>query len=258
MITSFNLFTSVAWIVAGVISAIISTLFLLKNPKRRLNQLFSTGFVFWSISLFFNGLNFAVAYRSLFTANICRDLAVVTGIFSAIFLFISAIGIYFGAEKLHWSLYVISLGIAVVLSVFGSLNDWVIVDGLGGYKTTDNLLGKTCVQLIPAVFVIIGAVLLVMTYFILKNKNAKKRIGYFIVGFSTIIIGLLMFLIDSLVDISPFIFPTLAILTWLAGPILMLAGFYVKVDVSLKYTPTAEISSLESKTLDPKQLERPS
>ncbi|HUT81467.1 MAG TPA: hypothetical protein VMZ29_09730 [Candidatus Bathyarchaeia archaeon] len=258
MVTSFNLFTSVAWIVAGVISAIISILFLLKNPKKRLNQLFSTGFVFWSISLFFNGLNFAVAYRSLFAANICRDLAIFTGIFSAIFLFISAIGIYFGAEKLHWSLYIISLAVATVLSVFGSLNDWVVVDGLGGYKTTDNLFGKTCVQLIPAVFVIVGAILLVMTYFTLKNKSAKKRIGYFIIGFSTIIIGLLMFLIDSLVNISPYIFPTLAILTWVTGPILMLAGFYVKVDVSLKYLPAPDISTLESKTLDPKQIERPS
>ncbi|MCG3253627.1 MAG: hypothetical protein KAX09_07245 [Candidatus Heimdallarchaeota archaeon] len=259
MVTTFNLFTSIAWIVAGIISAIISVLFLIKNPKKRLNQLFSSGFISWSLSLLFNGINFAVAYRSLAAANIFRDLGVATGILSAAILLISAIGIYFGAESLHWILYVVLGLISVTCIAIGVLNDWVIVDGFGGYKTTDNLLGKTFVQIIPAVFVITGAILLTITYFTLKNKAAKKRIGYFTIGFSTIILGLFMFLIDSFVSISPYLFPSLAIITWLAGPLLMLAGFYLKVETGSQMHSEQRTGLYKTETLDPKhKIEKPS
>ena len=149
MITAFNLFTSISWILAGVISAIISALFYMKNPKKRLNQLFSSGFMFWSLSLIFNGLSFSIAYSSLLAANISRDFCVITGILSAITLFVAAIGIYFGVESLHWFLYLFSLIIAIVLMGIGTVNDWIIVDDLGGYKTTDNLIGKMCIQILP-------------------------------------------------------------------------------------------------------------
>lgn len=259
LVTTFNLFTSIAWIVAGIISAIISVLFLIKNPKKRLNQLFSSGFISWSLSLLFNGINFTLAYRSLAAANIFRDLGVATGVLSAALLLLSAIGIYFGAESLHWILYVV-LGLISVTSItIGVLNDWVVIDGLGGFKTTDNLLGKSFVQIIPAVFVISGAILLTITYFTLKNRAAKKRIGYFTIGFSTIILGLFMFLVDSFVNISSYLFPSLAIITWLAGPVLMLAGFYVKVETSSQMHSEQRTSLHKTETLDPKhKIERPS
>jgi len=251
LITTFNLFTSIAWVSAGIISIALSLSFLLKNPRKRLNQLFSLGFICWSLSLFFNGLNFAVAYRSLLAANVLRDICVATGIFSAFFLFIATVGIYFGAEAIHWSLYVISCLLAIGMITLGVLNDWVIEDELGGYKTTDNLLGKSFVQLIPAAFVIFGAILLVITYFKLENQQAKKRIGYFIIGFSTIILGLLLFLIDSFISFSPYLFPSLAIVTWVSGPLLMLVGFYVKVDAPR--LPAKTLGALTNpKTLDPK------
>jgi len=259
LVTTFNLFTSIAWIIAGITSAIISVLFLAKNPKKRLNQLFSSGFISWSLSLLFNGINFAVAYRSLTIANIFRDLGVATGILSAAILLLSAIGIYFGAESLHWILYIVLGLLSVTLISVGVLNDWVVVDGFGGFKTTDNLLGKSFVQIIPSIFVISGAILLIITYFKLENKTAKKRIGYFTVGFSTIILGLLMFLVDSFVNTSPYLFPTLAIITWLTGPILMLAGFYIKIETSSQMHSEQRTGLHKSKTLDPKhKIERPS
>lgn len=262
MITTFNLFNAIAWIVAGFISAVISILFLIKNPKKKLNQLFSAGFLFWSFSLLFNGINFLVAYRSLFVANIFRDLCIVTGILCALTLFIASLGIYYGAEKVNWILTTILTILGIVLSVFGALNDWVTEDGFGGYKTTDNWFGKTCVQIIPAIFVIAGLVLLVLTYFTLQNKAAKKRIGFFTLGFSTIVLGLLMFVFDAIVDVSPYIFLTLAIASWVAGPILILIGFYVTPTTSAQPVMVEYVGTTDSKTLDSKQqqqkLERPS
>lgn len=260
MVTSYNLFTSVSWIITGVISAILSSLFLAKNPKKRLNQLFSAGFIAWSLSMVFNGIVFAVAYRSLTAANILRDFTVVFGILSAFILFAAAYGIYFGAESLNWILYISSFIIAGVLSGFGAVNDWVTLDGLGGFKTTDNLIGKICTQIITAVFVVAANVLLILTYRSSKNPQAKKRVGFFVIGYSTIIIGLLMFVIDSFIQISPYVFPTFALIAWVMGPILMLIGFYVKAE-SDSPTLAKEAALSESQLLKTKQeqkIERPS
>lgn len=262
MVTTFNLFTSVSWIITGLISAVLSTLFLGKNPKKRLNQLFSAGFIAWSLSMVFNGIVFAIAYRSLTAANVFRDLTVVFGVLSAFILFAAAYGIYFGAESLNWLLYISLIVIAGVLSGFGAVNDWVTLDGLGGFKTTDNLVGKICTQIITAVFVVAANVLLILTYRSSKNPQAKKRVGYFVIGYSTIIIGLLMFVIDSFIQISPYVFPTFALIAWVMGPILMLIGFYVKAQ-SDSPTLAKEAAMSESQLLKTKQektqkIERPS
>ncbi len=263
MITTFNLFTSVSWIITGFISAILSTLFLLKNPKKRLNQLFSTGFICWSLSMSFNGIVFAVAQKSLTIANIFRDLSVIFGILSGFVLFAAAYGIYFGAESLNWILYASVIVIAGVLSGFGAANDWVTQDGLGGFKTTDNLIGKICTQIITAVFVIFANILLILTYRSSTNPTAKRRVGYFVIGYSTIIIGLLMFVIDSFIEISPYVFPTFALITWVMGPILMLIGFYVKAESDTSsLTKNDLVKQDESQLLKSKQeqqkTERPS
>lgn len=260
MVTTFNLFTSVSWILTGLISAVLSTLFLGKNPKKRLNQLFSAGFIAWSLSMVFNGIVFAVAYRSLTAANIFRDLTVIFGILSAFILFAAAYGIYFGAESLNWLLYISLIVIAGVLAGFGAVNDWVTLDGLGGFKTTDNLVGKICTQIITAVFVVAANILLILTYRSSKNPQAKKRVGYFVIGYSTIIVGLLMFVIDSFIQISPYVFPTFALIAWVMGPILMLIGFYVKAE-SDSPTLAKEAAMSESQLLKTKQeqkIERPS
>jgi len=252
MVTTYNLFTSVSWIITGLISAVLSTLFLGKNPKKRLNQLFCAGFIAWSLSMVFNGIVFAVAYRSLTAANVFRDLTVVFGILSAFILFAAAYGIYFGAESLNWLLYISLIVIAGVLSGFGAVNDWVTLDGLGGFKTTDNLVGKICTQIITAVFVIAANILLLLTYRSSKNPQAKKRVGYFVIGYSTIIVGLLMFVIDSFIQISPYVFPTFALIAWVMGPILMLIGFYVKAQ-SDSPTLAKEAAMSESQLLKTKQ-----
>ncbi|MHA1124424.1 MAG: hypothetical protein ACTSO7_01535 [Candidatus Heimdallarchaeota archaeon] len=261
MATAFNLFTSVSWIITGVVSAVLSTLFLRKNPRKRLNQLFSAGFISWSISMLFNGVNFAIVYRSLTIANIFRDLSVVFGIFSAFALTAAAIGIYFGAESVNLIVILILIAIAGTLSGLGAANDWVTADGLGGFKTTDNLIGKICIQIIATVFVIAANVLLILTYRSSENPQAKKRIGYFIIGYSTILIGQLMFLIDNFVSISPYVFPVLALITWVTGPILMLVGFYVKADSHTPSLPKDGSVTNESQLLTTQKeqnIERPS
>jgi hypothetical protein len=235
MATTFNLFTSISWIITGVVSAVLSSLFLSKNPKKILNQLFSAGFIFWSLSMLFNGITFAVAYQSLAMADFFRDLSVIFGILSGLSLFLAAYGIYFGPTSLNWIILAIFILIAAALSTGGIMNDWVTLDGLGGFKTTDNIIGKICTQIITAVFVITADILLILTFRSSKNKQAKRRVGYFVIGYSTIIFGLLLFVIDTFINISPYIFPVFALFTWVMGPILMLIGFYTKADADSSF-----------------------
>lgn len=260
--TSFNIFTSASWIITGFTSAILSIIFLAKNPRRRLNQLFSAGFLLWSLSMLCNGIVFTVAYRSLIAANIFRDLCVVFAAFSGVMLFIAAYGVYFGANSVNWIILVIFLVIAALQAGFGAPNDWVTIDGLGGFKTTDNLLGKILVQIVSAIFIVISDIFLFLTYRSTKIARAKQRVGYFWIGVSTIIIGLLFMVIDTFININPYIFPSLTQLAWITGPILVLIGFYVKTDEtdtpSLPKDGYLRTESQLVKSDQEKKLERPS
>ena len=260
MMTSFNLFTSASWITTGVVSAILSVVFLLKNPKKRLNQLFSAGFLLWSLSMLSNGIVFAVAYESLTVANIFRDFCVVLAAFAGVVIFIAAYGVYFGASSVNWIVLLIFIVIAAVQAGLGVPNDWVAVDGLGGFKTTDNLLGKISIQIISAIFIVIADIFLILTYRSTKIPQAKKRVGYFLMGITTLILGLLVMVIDTYVNISPYFFPSITQLFWIAGPILILVGFYVKADSETPSLPKDGLTKQnESQLLNSEQnIERPS
>ncbi|MEA2070750.1 MAG: hypothetical protein U9O98_05605 [Asgard group archaeon] len=159
-------------------------------------------------------------------------MSVVFGIVGFFCLFLAAFGIYYGPNVLTWVTYVTVGVVAITLSIVGLLNDWVTHDLMGGFKTTDNIYGKLATQIIPAIFVIVSNILLILTYRSTKLPNAKKRIGYFTLGYSTIILGLLFFVIDTFLSVSPYIFPILALCTWVLGPFLVLFGFYTKPDTT--------------------------
>ncbi|NHJ41287.1 MAG: hypothetical protein FK731_14740 [Asgard group archaeon] len=237
MVTTFNLFTTISWVITGLLSTILSIMFLEKNPKKRLNQLFFAGLINWSISIILNGIVFTVAYKSLITANIIRDISLVLFVLGVFILFIAAYGIYFGVESINWILFVISFVIAGLIIGFGIANDWVTIDGFGGFKTTDNIIGKICIQILSVLVIVISDIIIFLTYRSSKNPQAKKRVGYFVIGYTTIIFGFVIFLIDGIIDsfisFPPYVFPPLALVTWVIAPILMLIGFNVRSDIQL-------------------------
>jgi hypothetical protein len=209
-------------------------MFLKKNPKRRLNQLFFIGLLSWSSSIILNGICFTIAYKSLTAANIIRDISLAIYVIGVFILFIAAYGIYFGVESLNWILFVISFVIAGFIIGFGIANDWVTTDGLGGFKTTDNIIGKICMQILSVLVIVVSDIIIILTYRSSKIPQAKRRVGYFVIGYSTIIFGFILFLVDGIIDsiitFPPYIFPTLALLTWVIAPILMLIGFNIKTE----------------------------
>ena len=231
IITSFNLFNALSWATTGVISAGISIAIFTKNPKKRLNQLFALGFFLWSLSMLFNGLVFVIAYHSITAANVLRSFCTVCAGFSAVILFLTAYGLYFGPGSLNKIALTIFGVLTLAFSLVGAFNDWVAEDGLGGYKTTDNALGKVCVQVIPLLFTVASIVLLVLTLRTLESGLARKRIGLYILGYLMSIIGVLVFVVDSFIDINQMILPAISQAIWVAGPVIMLISFYLKTDV---------------------------
>jgi hypothetical protein len=248
----------------GLLAMVLGIMFLEKNPKKRLNQLFSAGIMSWSLSIMFNGFVFAIAYKSLIAANIIRDICLVFFVLGAFILFTAAYGIYFGVESLNWIIYLIVFSIAGLVMGFGIANDWVTSDGLGGYKTTDNIIGKICIQIINVLVIVVSNIIIYLTYRSSKNPQAKKRVGYFVIGYATIIFGYVLFLIDgiisSFIDFTPYIFPPLALTVWIIAPLLLLVGFNVKTETK----PTNITDNLinESQLLKAKneqqKIERPS
>ncbi|NHK30717.1 MAG: hypothetical protein FK730_05155 [Asgard group archaeon] len=249
MVTTFNLFTTISWVITGLLSTVLSFMFLKKNPKRRLNQLFFAGLISWSSSIILNGLCFTIAYKSLVAANIIRDISLAIFVLGVFILFIAAFGIYFGVESLNWILFVVSFIIAGFIIGFGIANDWVTIDGLGGFKTTDNIIGKICMQILSVLVIVISDIIIILTYRSSKNPQAKKRVGYFVIGYSTIIFGFILFLVDGIIDsfitFPPYIFPPLALITWVVAPILMLVGFNIKTD---SQTSTHAIRSIKNES----------
>ncbi|MBD3189916.1 MAG: hypothetical protein GF308_04705 [Candidatus Heimdallarchaeota archaeon] len=262
MITAFNLFNALSYIISGVVEASISVVVFTKNSNKRLNQLFSGGFFLFAIGLIFNGLTFAVAHRSLFAANILRDVSTSLGIIGMVLFFLAAYGIYFGAASLNFPALLIFGLIAVSLAVVNGFNDWVQEDGAGGYMTTDSTLGKVFGQVVPLLFVVAAVVLLFLTRRKLESPLARKRISAYALGSSTMLIGSMIFVLDKYIPMNPIILPIIAQFTWVAGPAIMLASFYLKVkpqpthpikDGEQKETETEEI--VEVKLVEPPPIE---
>jgi hypothetical protein len=112
--------------------------------------------------------------------------------------------------------------------------------------------------------ILISDVIIFLTYRSSKNPRAKKRVGFFVIGYTTIIFGYALFLIDGILDsfitLTPYLFPSLVLVVWLAAPILMLVGFNVKTET--ESTSFANKLKTESQLLKAKheqqKSERPS
>ena len=67
----------------------------------------------------------------------------------------------------------------------------------------------------------------------------------------------------SFIEISPYVFPTFALITWVMGPILMLIGFYVKAETDAPSTIKTNLDQYDEAQLlkskqEQKKTERPS
>lgn len=229
---------NIANVVAGFVALIVGVLILRKDARSTLNLLFFYSLSAWGISLILNGLNFLYKHPTT-GANVIRDFVSGAGSIASFFIFATAFSMYKGEHYLKkWYVNFPLIILMVVNTTIGAIYDKVVYDSddgvtdLGlGVKTTQELWVMIFLYLIPTILIVLAIIYFAKTRKEVEDPLIKKRILFFILGFTFIIFGVLIFaisgVIEQLIFGTPweFIFWIFAELCWITGPILMLIGF---------------------------------
>jgi hypothetical protein len=128
---------------------------------------------------------------------------------------------------------------SIINTLLGAVFDRVVFDsddgitneGLGVKTTQDNLWVLIFLYLIPLIMIILANIYFIRTRREVKDPIIKKRILFFILGFSFIVLGVVIFALNGIVDEFwtigswEIIFWVFGSLLWVIGPILQLIGF---------------------------------
>jgi len=236
----FNNLINYVSLISGFIALVVSFFILAKDIRSTLNLLFFISLLFWSLMLLFNAFTFIFKHPTV-GANISRDCVTSFGSLSAFLIFITAFGMYKGEHYLKKWYFIFPTSIAMFINTFiSSYFDCVVYDSPDG--VTDNLIGiKTTQAAWVKIFlygVTIIMIILAIIYFTLTRRDVseliiKKRIIYFIIGFTLIICGLLIYGTSGLIEqmssefqgTFEYIAWISAAMCWSVAPILMFVGF---------------------------------
>ncbi len=241
-------------VIAGAVAITVGILILIKDVRATLNLLFFYSLAAWGLSLVFNGLNFL--YKHPVTgANVIRDFVSGGGSVGAFLIFATAFSMYKGEHYLKkWYVNLPLIVVMIANTLIGAIFDKVVYDSdddltdLGtGIKTTqDYTWAMIFLYLIPVIMIIFAIIYFARTRREVEDPIVKKRILFFILGFTFMVLGVLVFLLNGIVDeIRPespweIVFWVLATMLWIAGPIIQLIGFNLgKISPNGKEEPTS-------------------
>ncbi len=227
-------------VIAGIVAIGVGIGILQKDVRATLNLLFFYSLNAWGLSLVLNGLNFLYKHP-LIGANLIRDVVTGTGSIASFLIFATAFSMFKGEHYLKkWYINFPLIIIAFSNTIVGAVFDHVVYDSddgvtdLGtGIKTTQEPWVMIFLYLIPVIMIILAIVYFMKTRKEVDDSLIKRRILYFILGFTFIIIGVFIFgisgIIEQLIMNTPweFIFWIFAELFWVTAPILMFIGFSI-------------------------------
>lgn len=230
--------TNFAFLIGGIAAIIVSILIFSKDIRAPLNILFASSQFFWGISLLFNALTFVFTSVDQNAVHYFRDISTSSGCVGAFLVFLTAFTMYKGLHYLKKWYFIIPIAIVCIVDVFvGAIFDHVVADDpvVGGIKTTQAPWVMIFIYGIPVVMIILANIYFLLTKREVDEKIVKKRITLFVIGFSLVVLGVLIY---ALYGIAEQIFdlesPTLEFISWIfaslswgAAPILMLIGFYI-------------------------------
>ncbi|MFW9924957.1 MAG: hypothetical protein ACFFDW_16900 [Candidatus Thorarchaeota archaeon] len=254
----FNDPTIYSYLVGGAIAIIVSVIIILKERKVVLNILFGSTLLFWGISLLTNALTFLFKDATGVGVQIVRDIATSSGSIGAFLLFATSLAMYRGVHYLKkWYFLIPWIIIMGVNTIIGSVFDYVVDDIDTGYgvKTTQEPWVLIFLYLMPLIMISISEIYLGLTRKVVKEKIIKTRIRLFMWGFLFIIIGIVDYIIFSLIEnLTNYLLPNIeyaswiiASIFWAAAPILMLIGFFIgKVKVIWPQTEKHDTPEKES------------
>lgn len=235
----FNNPINYANIIAGTIAAVVGLLIFLKNKREVLNQFFFASLFAWGISFVFNALTFVYTDYEKFGAQILRDFATGAGSVAAFLLFMSALVLLKGPHFLSkWYVMIPIVAVMMANTIVGCLYDHVVFDDeIGiGVKTTQEPWVMIFIYVIPMLMISSAVGIFIKIRFESTDILVKRRILFFILGFTFIVIGSLTYAIGGIIEqfigsLNVYIEYAIWILAevfWSVSPILCLIGFYVK------------------------------
>jgi len=209
-------------VISGAVALTVSILILIKDVRATLNLLFFYSLAAWGLSLMFNGLNFLYKHP-VYGADIIRDFVSGGGSIGAFLIFATAFSMYKGEHYLKKWYVNLPLIIAMLANtLIGAVFDRVVYDsddgltdlGIGIKTTQDYTWVLIFLYLIPVIMIIFAIIYFARTRKEVEDPIVKKRILFFILGFTFMVLGVLVFLLNGLATIF-----------WIVGPILQLVGF---------------------------------
>jgi hypothetical protein len=245
----------IANVIAGSAALIVSFLILFKNFKSIINISFFASFFLWGSSWILMGLLFLYEHP-LYGAELIRDFNVSFGLAAAFGFFVNAFIMYKGEH--YFKKWYFSLPILITVaacSIIAAIFDTVVYDsptGLDigtGIKTTQDPWVMIFIYIIPGIMTVLSIIYFILTRVEVTESIIKKRILYFILGFSSIIAGMIVIAISGLVEQLLSLSETwenVSLLIgfgfWFIGPILCFLGF----NIGRKIFPRTDIKNEEN------------
>ncbi|MHA1556671.1 MAG: hypothetical protein ACTSPM_07005 [Candidatus Heimdallarchaeota archaeon] len=188
--------TNFAFLIGGIAAIIVSILIFTKDIRAPLNILFASSQFFWGISLLFNALTFVFTSVDQNAVHYFRDISTSSGCVGAFLVFLTAFTMYKGLHYLKKWYFIIPIAIVCIVDVFvGAIFDHVVADDpvVGGIKTTQAPWVMIFIYGIPVVMIILANIYFLLTKREVYEKIVKKRITLFVIGFSLIVLGVLIY-----------------------------------------------------------------
>ncbi|MHA1244238.1 MAG: hypothetical protein ACTSP7_06640 [Candidatus Heimdallarchaeota archaeon] len=238
----FNNPINYANIIAGTIAAVVGLLIFLKNKKDVLNQFFFVSLFAWGVSFVFNALTFVYTDPDAIGVEIFRDIATGAGSVAAFLLFASALVLLKGPHFISkWHVMIPFVVVMMVNTIIGCLFDEVVFDNeIGvGVKTTQDPWVMIFIYIIPMLMISSAVGIFIKIRTESSDKLVRRRILFFILGFSFLVCGTIVFALGGIVEhfigslnvFVEYLVWILAEIFWASSPIFLLVGFYVKTQV---------------------------
>jgi hypothetical protein len=185
-------------------------------------------FFTWSLSVFFYSFIELTALGEILM-NLVRDLNVSLGIIAAFFLLMSGLVLSRGTTAALKKRNVFLVGmVALVLVILGIIDDKVIVVANGG-QTTTGMIGIITIFFIPGISAITGIIFFIQARRDVENATIKKRISFFVLGSSLLVLGALVFGVGNVAfpGQEMIIVDLISEISWGTGPLAIAWGLYM-------------------------------
>jgi hypothetical protein len=227
---------SLLWVKPVVMIAffVVGLLVFRKAPTYSLNQLFAFSFFLMGATWLFDTLK-DIMWPSYLAVVICRNISVITGVFSTICFLLTGLYVRYGIHKVFtcWVIF-IHLFTGIILSAI-AISDQIISPTPDPVKLTvieTGLAGSIALFIVPGIISIASAIILFLTSRRLEDQSKRKSVMLLAVGIFVLMVGTSFYAVEnfySVIDPMRIYVTISALIFWFLGVLLSLLAFYPRL-----------------------------